>query len=96
MALKGEGDVCYSIYWQHLNTAWVEHDANGGAHSLRRKILLELGPNDTRVAVRASHATPDGANLGVVADLLGAVQENKTLACTSDGGEIPQQRSGGK
>eukprot|EP01085_Mycamoeba_gemmipara_P004782 Mycagemm_TRINITY_DN7912_c1_g1::TRINITY_DN7912_c1_g1_i1::g.4782::m.4782 type:complete len:142 gc:universal TRINITY_DN7912_c1_g1_i1:24-449(+) len=65
---------------RHLNTAWVEHDANGGAHSLRREILCELSPDDTRVAVRTSNATPDGADLRAVEDLLGAVQENNTLA----------------
>lgn len=63
-----------------LNTAGVEHDTDRRAHGLRREILCELSPDDARVAVRASDAAPDGADLGAVALLLCAVQENEALA----------------
>lgn len=60
--------------------ARVEHHANARPHSLRRKILCKLSPDDTRVAVRTSDAAPDRADLGAVALLLAAVKENNTLA----------------
>lgn len=73
-----------SVYeWTaHLDVAGVEHDANAGTESLGRDVVAELGANNTAVAVRASDAAPDDADLGASDLLLRAVDEGDTLCKT--------------
>lgn len=63
-----------------LTGAGVQHDPDAGTESLRRDVVAELRPNDTRVAVRTSDLAPDDADLGSSLLGLGAVDVGDTLA----------------
>ena len=46
-----------------LNSGRVHHDPDASAHGLRRKVLDELGPNGSGVAVCARHLAPDDSEV---------------------------------
>ena len=46
-----------------LDSWWIHHDSHSSSHSLRRKVLDELGANGSGVAVSSSHLAPDDAEL---------------------------------
>lgn len=66
-----------------LDAGGVEHDTDGRTERLRGKGSLELGTNFTGGTVRTSNLSPDGASLGTVDGLLGAVNESDTLTQVS-------------
>lgn len=45
---------------ENSSTVGVEHDSEGGANSLRRKVVRELGNDYTVVTVSSADSAPDG------------------------------------
>ena len=63
-----------------LDPRGVEHDADGGALSLRGEIVAEVSADDASVAVGLGDAAPDDADGAALDGLLGAVDVRDALA----------------
>jgi hypothetical protein len=67
-------------YRNSLYRRRVKHDADGGTEGLGREVVLELGADDTGVAVRTGDLAPDDADLGALDRPLCAVDVGYPLA----------------
>ena len=47
-------------FTEHLDSAWVKHDADGGSHAPGGQVLRELSAHDTAVSVGSANLAPDG------------------------------------
>ncbi len=63
-----------------LDAGGVEHDTDGSTERLRGKGSLELSANLSTGTMGTSDLSPNGAGLGTVDFLLGAVNEGDTLS----------------
>ena len=51
---------------EKLYRTWVQHDSDASTEALGRKVVLELGSDDTAVAVRAGDLSPDDSDLAAL------------------------------
>lgn len=68
-----------SFIYTHLDVGRVEHDTDSGAESVRRKVLLELGTDDTVVTVGTGDLAPHNTDLRTVDLLAGLVNISDSL-----------------
>ena len=64
----------------NLDVGGVKHDTDGGAEGLRREVLLEIGTDETGVAVSSSNLAPDNSDLGTTDFLRSTVDKSNTLS----------------
>lgn len=65
--------------FQCLDVGRVKHDTDSGTEGLGREVLLEVGTDNSRVAVSLGDLSPDNTDLGTTNLLLGSVDKGNTL-----------------
>lgn len=63
-----------------LDVGGVKHDTDSSTEGLRRKVLLEVGTDETGVAVSSSNLAPDNSDLGSTDLLRSTVDKSNTLS----------------